>query len=50
MRENLTSGSRWQGMKTRYGDGTELSGNINSDKKAGEVKVVHCADEEALHT
>jgi 16S rRNA (adenine1518-N6/adenine1519-N6)-dimethyltransferase len=28
----------------------ELSGNINSDKKAGEVKVVHCADEEALHT
>jgi hypothetical protein len=31
-------------------DNMLLSGNINSDKKAGEVKVVHCADEEALHT
>jgi hypothetical protein len=23
MRENLTSGSKWQGMETRHGDGTE---------------------------
>jgi len=26
-----------------------LSGKVNSDKKTGQVKVVHCADEEALH-
>ena len=35
MRENLMSGSRWQGMKTRYGDGTEaLSEEMESNGSA----------------
>ncbi len=35
MRENLTSGSMWQGMKTRYGDGTEaLSKEMESNGSA----------------
>ena len=37
-------------VELRWHNTPRLSGNINSDKKAGEVKVVHCADEEALHT
>jgi len=32
MRENLMSGSRWQGMETRHGDGTEaLSEEMESN-------------------
>ena len=32
MRENLMSGSMWQGMKTRHGDGTEaLSEEMESN-------------------
>ncbi len=35
MRENLMSGSRWQGMKTRQGDGTEaLSQEMESNGSA----------------
>ena len=35
MRENLTSGSRWQGMETRQGDGTEaLSQETESNGSA----------------
>jgi hypothetical protein len=35
MRENLTSGSRWQGMKTRQGSGTEaLSQETESNGSA----------------
>ena len=35
MRENLMSGSRWQGMKTRHGDGTEaLSEEMESNGSA----------------
>jgi len=35
MRENLTSGSRWQGMETRHGDGTEaLSQETESNGSA----------------
>ncbi len=35
MRENLTSGSMWQGMKTRHGDGTEaLSEEMESNGSA----------------
>ena len=35
MRENLMSGSRWQGMKTRQGDGTEaLSKEMESNGSA----------------
>ena len=35
MRENLTSGSRWQGMETRQGDGTEaLSEEMESNGSA----------------
>jgi len=35
MRENLMSGSMWQGMKTRHGDGTEaLSQETESNGSA----------------
>ena len=35
MRENLMSGSMWQGMKTRQGDGTEaLSEEMESNGSA----------------
>ena len=35
MRENLMSGSMWQGMKTRHGDGTEaLSEEMESNGSA----------------
>jgi hypothetical protein len=35
MRENLTSGSKWQGMETRHGDGTEaLSQETESNGSA----------------
>ena len=35
MRENLMSGSRWQGMETRQGDGTEaLSEEMESNGSA----------------
>ena len=35
MRENLMSGSRWQGMETRQGDGTEaLSQETESNGSA----------------
>ena len=35
MRENLMSGSGWQGMKTRHGDGTEaLSEEMESNGSA----------------
>ncbi len=35
MRENLMSGSRWQGMKTRHGDGIEaLSEEMESNGSA----------------
>jgi hypothetical protein len=35
MRENLMSGSRWQGMETRHGDGTEaLSQETESNGSA----------------
>jgi hypothetical protein len=34
-------------LRARYYSG--LSGKVNSDKKTGKVKVVHCAYEETIY-